>query len=156
MRAGATATAVYASSKSWAIVIPAEAWSGGIASAILIGAFAGLMPPFERLGCRPPWHCERCERESDLYPEATLRRAFAVSAAEHRQRDGCAGASVGVTDHVDDDAVRVADEEAPRAPGLFGQWVDDLVAAPASFCVGRIDVVDIHADGRVLGRGGIP
>jgi len=42
--AGAAATAVYASSKSWAIVIPVEAWSGGIASAILIGAFAGLMP----------------------------------------------------------------------------------------------------------------
>jgi ABC-type antimicrobial peptide transport system permease subunit len=32
------------SSKSWAVVIPVEAWSGGIASAILIGAFAGLMP----------------------------------------------------------------------------------------------------------------
>ena len=42
--AGATATAVYAGSKSWAVVIPVEAWSGGIASAILIGAFAGLMP----------------------------------------------------------------------------------------------------------------
>jgi putative ABC transport system permease protein len=42
--AGAAATAVYASSKSWAVVIPAEAWSGGIASAILIGAFAGPMP----------------------------------------------------------------------------------------------------------------
>jgi putative ABC transport system permease protein len=42
--AGATATAVYASSKNWAVVIPVEAWSGGIASAILIGAFAGLMP----------------------------------------------------------------------------------------------------------------
>lgn len=42
--AGAAATAVYATSKSWAVVIPAEAWSGGIASAILIGAFAGLMP----------------------------------------------------------------------------------------------------------------
>jgi putative ABC transport system permease protein len=42
--AGATATAVYASSKSWTVVIPAEAWLGGIASAILIGAFAGLMP----------------------------------------------------------------------------------------------------------------
>jgi putative ABC transport system permease protein len=42
--AGAAATAVYASSKSWAVVIPAEAWSGGIASAILIGALAGLMP----------------------------------------------------------------------------------------------------------------
>jgi putative ABC transport system permease protein len=42
--AGATATAVYASSKGWSVVVPAEAWSGGIASAILIGAFAGLMP----------------------------------------------------------------------------------------------------------------
>jgi putative ABC transport system permease protein len=42
--AGAAATAMYANSKSWAIVIPVEAWSGGIASAILIGAFAGLMP----------------------------------------------------------------------------------------------------------------
>jgi putative ABC transport system permease protein len=42
--AGAVATAVYASSKSWAVVIPLEAWSGGIASAILIGAIAGLMP----------------------------------------------------------------------------------------------------------------
>jgi ABC-type antimicrobial peptide transport system permease subunit len=40
----AAATAVYASSKGWAVVIPVEAWSGGIASAILIGAFAGLMP----------------------------------------------------------------------------------------------------------------
>jgi putative ABC transport system permease protein len=41
---GVAATAVYASSKGWAVVIPAEAWMGGIASAILIGAFAGLMP----------------------------------------------------------------------------------------------------------------
>ena len=42
--AGAAATAVYASSKSWAVVIPVEAWAGGIASAILIGVIAGLMP----------------------------------------------------------------------------------------------------------------
>ena len=42
--AGAAATAVYAGTKHWAIVIPAEALSGGIASAILIGAFAGLLP----------------------------------------------------------------------------------------------------------------
>jgi putative ABC transport system permease protein len=28
----------------WAVAIPVEAWLGGIASAILIGAFAGLMP----------------------------------------------------------------------------------------------------------------
>ena len=42
--AGAIATVIYATSKSWAIVIPLEAWAGGIAAAILIGAFAGLMP----------------------------------------------------------------------------------------------------------------
>jgi len=42
--AGAAATAVYANVKRWAVVIPAEAWSGGIASAILIGALAGLLP----------------------------------------------------------------------------------------------------------------
>ena len=42
--AGALATVIYASSKTWAIVIPAEAWVGGIVSAILIGAFAGLLP----------------------------------------------------------------------------------------------------------------
>jgi putative ABC transport system permease protein len=42
--AGAAATAVYAGAKRWAVVIPAEAWLGGIASALLIGAFAGLMP----------------------------------------------------------------------------------------------------------------
>jgi hypothetical protein len=61
-----------------------------------------------------------------------------------------------VTNHVDDDPVRVADEEAPRAPRLFGQRVDDLVATPASLCVGRINVVNRHADRRVLRRRSIP
>jgi putative ABC transport system permease protein len=42
--AGAAVTVVYATSKNWAVVIPVEAWLGGIASAILIGAIAGLMP----------------------------------------------------------------------------------------------------------------
>jgi putative ABC transport system permease protein len=42
--AGAVATVVYATSKGWSVVIPVEAWLGGITSAILIGAFAGLMP----------------------------------------------------------------------------------------------------------------
>jgi putative ABC transport system permease protein len=42
--AGAGATALYANAKGWAVVIPVEAWLGGIASAILIGALAGLMP----------------------------------------------------------------------------------------------------------------
>jgi putative ABC transport system permease protein len=51
--AGAIATAIYATSKSWSVVIPAEAWLGGIAAAILIGAFAGLMPAI-RASRMPP------------------------------------------------------------------------------------------------------
>ena len=51
--AGAMATAVYASTKNWAIIIPAKAWTGGIASAILIGAIAGLMPAI-RASRMPP------------------------------------------------------------------------------------------------------
>lgn len=42
--AGGAATAAYAGAKGWTIVIPIEAWLGGIASAILIGAVAGLLP----------------------------------------------------------------------------------------------------------------
>jgi putative ABC transport system permease protein len=42
--AGALATAVYASSKHWAVVIPTSAWAGGLAATLLIGAVAGLMP----------------------------------------------------------------------------------------------------------------
>jgi len=42
--AGAAATASYARAKGWAIVIPAEAWAGGLAAALLIGALAGLLP----------------------------------------------------------------------------------------------------------------
>ena len=42
--AGAAATAAYAHAKGWAIVIPPEAWAGGLAAALLIGALAGLLP----------------------------------------------------------------------------------------------------------------
>jgi putative ABC transport system permease protein len=41
---GSLTTVVYAHIKHWAVVIPTEGWAGGIASAILIGAIAGLMP----------------------------------------------------------------------------------------------------------------
>ena len=51
--AGSAATAVYAGSKGWAVVIPVEAWTGGIASAILIGAFAGLLPAVRASGMPP-------------------------------------------------------------------------------------------------------
>jgi putative ABC transport system permease protein len=42
--AGAAATALYATARHWAIVIPAAAWAGGIAAALAIGAVAGLLP----------------------------------------------------------------------------------------------------------------
>jgi putative ABC transport system permease protein len=41
---GALATAVYATAKGWAIVIPTSAWAGGFGAALLIGAVAGLLP----------------------------------------------------------------------------------------------------------------
>jgi putative ABC transport system permease protein len=41
---GAASTAVYAHAKGWAAVIPADAWAGGLAAALLIGALAGLLP----------------------------------------------------------------------------------------------------------------
>jgi putative ABC transport system permease protein len=42
--AGIAATAIYARTQHWATVIPTEAWAGGLAAAILIGAIAGLLP----------------------------------------------------------------------------------------------------------------
>jgi putative ABC transport system permease protein len=42
--AGAISTIVYAHIKHWTPVVPATAWAGGLAAAILIGAIAGLLP----------------------------------------------------------------------------------------------------------------
>jgi putative ABC transport system permease protein len=41
---GVLSTAVYASTKGWAVVVPALAWGGGIGAALFIGAVAGLLP----------------------------------------------------------------------------------------------------------------
>jgi putative ABC transport system permease protein len=42
--AGVLATAIYAQTKGWTIVIPTLAWAGGFGAALLIGAVAGLLP----------------------------------------------------------------------------------------------------------------
>jgi putative ABC transport system permease protein len=42
--AGTLATAIYAQTKHWTLVIPTTAWAGGLAAALLIGAIAGLLP----------------------------------------------------------------------------------------------------------------
>jgi putative ABC transport system permease protein len=41
---GAAATAAYARGHGEAIVIPPQAWAGGLAAAVIIGALAGLLP----------------------------------------------------------------------------------------------------------------
>jgi len=42
--AGVLATAVYATTKQWTIVVPLLAWAGGLGAAVIIGALAGLLP----------------------------------------------------------------------------------------------------------------
>jgi putative ABC transport system permease protein len=51
--AGALATAVYAHDKGWAVVIPVEAWVGGLGAAVLIGALAGLLPALKAARMSP-------------------------------------------------------------------------------------------------------
>jgi putative ABC transport system permease protein len=50
---GALATLIYASSRGWSTVIPAEAWAGGIAAAIAIGGIAGLLPAMRAANVSP-------------------------------------------------------------------------------------------------------
>jgi putative ABC transport system permease protein len=50
---GALATAIYATVKGWAIVIPTVAWAGGLAAALLIGAIAGLLPALRAARMQP-------------------------------------------------------------------------------------------------------
>ena len=50
---GAVATAIYAHGKGWAAVIPTDAWAGGLAAAILIGALAGLLPAIKAARLSP-------------------------------------------------------------------------------------------------------
>jgi putative ABC transport system permease protein len=51
--AGVAATTVYAHTKGWAVVIPAQAWAGGLAAAVLIGALAGLLPALKAARLSP-------------------------------------------------------------------------------------------------------
>jgi putative ABC transport system permease protein len=51
--AGILATAIYARARGWATVIPPEAWAGGLAAAVLIGAIAGLLPALKAARMSP-------------------------------------------------------------------------------------------------------
>jgi putative ABC transport system permease protein len=50
---GALATAIYAHAKGWSVVIPPEAWLGGLAAAVIIGAVAGLFPAIKAARMSP-------------------------------------------------------------------------------------------------------
>jgi putative ABC transport system permease protein len=50
---GAACTAIYAHAKGWAILIPTDAWAGGLAAALLIGAVAGLLPALKAARLSP-------------------------------------------------------------------------------------------------------
>jgi putative ABC transport system permease protein len=41
---GAAATTIYAHARGWTVVVPPQAWAGGLGAALLIGAAAGLLP----------------------------------------------------------------------------------------------------------------
>jgi putative ABC transport system permease protein len=41
---GVGATVVYSYSRGWSLVVPIQAWTGGIGAAVLIGTIAGLLP----------------------------------------------------------------------------------------------------------------
>ena len=51
--AGAIATALYARAHGEAVVIPPDAWAGGLSAAVVIGALAGLLPAI-RAACLSP------------------------------------------------------------------------------------------------------
>ena len=60
--AGAAATAVYAHTKGWAIVIPPEAWAGGLAAALSSAPSPGCCPPSAPPACPPPRRSGPCDR----------------------------------------------------------------------------------------------
>ena len=51
--AGVLATAVYANTQSWAVVVPPLAWAGGVAAALILGALAGVLPAMQAARLSP-------------------------------------------------------------------------------------------------------
>ncbi|HEX6525232.1 MAG TPA: ABC transporter permease [Streptosporangiaceae bacterium] len=51
--AGAATTAFYARTRHWTMVIPAQAWAGGLAAAVVIGGVAGLLPALKAARLSP-------------------------------------------------------------------------------------------------------
>jgi putative ABC transport system permease protein len=50
---GIIVTAVYASTRSWAVVVPPTAIAGGLGAGLAIGAAAGVLPAMRAAGLAP-------------------------------------------------------------------------------------------------------
>lgn len=50
---GILATTIYAAARDWSVVIPPEAWAGGIFAALAIGALSGMAPAIRAAGVSP-------------------------------------------------------------------------------------------------------
>jgi putative ABC transport system permease protein len=62
---GAAAVTAYARTHGEAVVIPAAAWAGGLAAAILIGAIAGLLPAIRAARLSPLKHSGASDRTAN-------------------------------------------------------------------------------------------
>ena len=85
---GAVSTAVYAHIKGWAIVIPPEAWGGGLAAAIAIGAVAGLLPAIRASAChrrKPSGPCDADPMGADLRGRELRKPGYTPAPAGTRQ-----------------------------------------------------------------------
>ncbi|WP_199486624.1 ABC transporter permease [Actinomadura logoneensis] len=51
--AGVLATTAYAATRHWAVVVPPEAWAGGVGAAVAIGVVAGLVPALRAARMQP-------------------------------------------------------------------------------------------------------
>ena len=71
---GAAATAAYARAHGETVVIPPEAWAGGLAAALIIGALAGLLPAIRAARLSPPRPSGACEERGVSQPEGCRAR----------------------------------------------------------------------------------
>ena len=94
---GAASTAVYAHAKHWTVVIPTEAWAGGIAASLIIGARCGT--PSRAAGRPSVTHPGPLVRVADVSDEGKRQGCGATgqSADAHARISGIAVGSWSVT-----------------------------------------------------------
>ena len=124
---GAFATAIYAQTKGWTVVIPTLAWAGGLAAALLIGALAGMVPALRAARLAPTEGSEAHEAGvASCAPASGPRGRWLVDAHQI--------------------AGRVAHGEVPRAPRLLGGLLHDLGVRGAYPLERGVEVVGVEVN----------